>query len=138
MLTKAFEILRHSRYRFGSVSFKLELSVFAAARIGKGILMDHGTGVVIGETAVVGDRVSLLQVGTPFFHSHFAFRSMCPVRMRASYLDTVLVRCEGIACLRLLRQSLHSENICFGTDGAKGGTIVSSRLLHQVHIYFCA
>lgn len=24
--------------------------------------MDHGTGVVIGETAVVGDRVSMLQV----------------------------------------------------------------------------
>ncbi|KAH6557189.1 hypothetical protein KP509_1Z129600 [Ceratopteris richardii] len=35
--------------------------VKAAARIGKAILMDHGTGVVIGETAVVGDRVSMLQ-----------------------------------------------------------------------------
>ncbi|KAG7623014.1 Hexapeptide repeat [Arabidopsis suecica] len=31
-----------------------------AARIGKGILLDHGTGVVIGETAVIGDRVSIL------------------------------------------------------------------------------
>ena len=31
-----------------------------AARLGKGILIDHGTGVVIGETAVVGDDVSLL------------------------------------------------------------------------------
>jgi serine O-acetyltransferase len=29
--------------------------------MGKGILIDHGTGVVIGETAVVGDNVSLLQ-----------------------------------------------------------------------------
>jgi serine acetyltransferase len=35
---------------------------FAAARIGKAILLDHGTGVVIGETAIVGDRVSILQV----------------------------------------------------------------------------
>lgn len=31
-----------------------------AARIGKGIFIDHATGVVIGETAVVGDDVSLL------------------------------------------------------------------------------
>jgi len=29
--------------------------------IGKGIMLDHGTGVVIGETAVVGDYVSILQ-----------------------------------------------------------------------------
>uniref|UniRef100_A0A2N9EZE7 Serine acetyltransferase N-terminal domain-containing protein n=1 Tax=Fagus sylvatica TaxID=28930 RepID=A0A2N9EZE7_FAGSY len=31
-----------------------------AAEIGEGILLDHGTGVVIGETAVVGNRVSLM------------------------------------------------------------------------------
>lgn len=35
---------------------------YAAARIGEGILLDHGTGVVIGETAVVGNRVSLMHV----------------------------------------------------------------------------
>lgn len=35
---------------------------FAAAKIGEGILLDHGTGVVIGETAVVGNRVSLMHV----------------------------------------------------------------------------
>jgi hypothetical protein len=28
---------------------------------GKGILLDHGTGVVIGETAVIGNNVSLMQ-----------------------------------------------------------------------------
>ncbi|KAF3583360.1 hypothetical protein F2Q69_00030971 [Brassica cretica] len=30
------------------------------AKIGKGILFDHATGVVIGETAVIGDNVSIL------------------------------------------------------------------------------
>jgi len=30
------------------------------ARLGKGLFMDHATGVVIGETAVVGDDVSIL------------------------------------------------------------------------------
>jgi serine O-acetyltransferase len=32
-----------------------------AARIGIGIMLDHGTGLVIGETAAVGDNCSLLQ-----------------------------------------------------------------------------
>eukprot|EP00897_Mesotaenium_endlicherianum_P001801 jgi/Mesen1/1649/ME000135S00644 len=43
------------------ISESLAGSGGAAARIGRGILLDHGTGVVIGETAVVGDRVSMLQ-----------------------------------------------------------------------------
>ena len=30
-------------------------------RIGKGVFFDHGTGIVIGETAVIGDDVSMLQ-----------------------------------------------------------------------------
>jgi serine O-acetyltransferase len=35
--------------------------IHPAARIGSGVLVDHGTGIVIGETAVIGDNVSLLQ-----------------------------------------------------------------------------
>jgi serine O-acetyltransferase len=37
------------------------VDVHPAARIGKGIMFDHATGVVIGETAVIEDNVSLLQ-----------------------------------------------------------------------------
>ncbi|GAX74909.1 hypothetical protein CEUSTIGMA_g2355.t1 [Chlamydomonas eustigma] len=37
------------------------VDIHPAARIGKGILLDHGTGVVIGETAVIGNNCSLLQ-----------------------------------------------------------------------------
>jgi serine O-acetyltransferase len=40
----------------------LSLHNFSAAKIGEGILLDHGTGLVIGETAVVGNWVSLMQV----------------------------------------------------------------------------
>ena len=32
-----------------------------AARLGIGLMLDHGTGIVIGETAVVGDNCSILQ-----------------------------------------------------------------------------
>jgi serine O-acetyltransferase len=31
------------------------------ARLGRGIMLDHGSGIVIGETAVVGDNCSILQ-----------------------------------------------------------------------------
>ncbi|HLJ12343.1 MAG TPA: serine O-acetyltransferase [Planctomycetaceae bacterium] len=36
------------------------VDIHPAARLGSGILIDHGTGIVIGETAVVEDNVSLL------------------------------------------------------------------------------
>jgi serine O-acetyltransferase len=38
-----------------------QVDINPLARIGKGIMLDHGTGVVIGETAVVGDHVSIMQ-----------------------------------------------------------------------------
>tara|TARA_R110002020_G_scaffold10961_14_gene41617 strand:- start:6406 stop:7263 length:858 start_codon:yes stop_codon:yes gene_type:complete len=38
-----------------------QVDINPAVVIGKGIMLDHGTGLVIGETAVVGDNVSLLQ-----------------------------------------------------------------------------
>lgn len=43
------------------ISMVFGVDIHPAARIGKGILMDHATGVVIGETAVVGDNVSIMQ-----------------------------------------------------------------------------
>lgn len=36
------------------------VDIHPAARIGKGIMIDHAHGIVIGETAVVGDDVSML------------------------------------------------------------------------------
>jgi serine O-acetyltransferase len=38
-----------------------QVDINPAVPIGKGIMLDHGTGLVIGETAVVGDNVSILQ-----------------------------------------------------------------------------
>jgi serine O-acetyltransferase len=36
------------------------VDIHPAAKIGSGIFVDHGTGIVIGETAVVADDVSIL------------------------------------------------------------------------------
>ncbi|XP_020248431.1 probable serine acetyltransferase 2 isoform X3 [Asparagus officinalis] len=43
------------------ISEVFAVDIHPAAKIGEGILLDHGTGLVIGETAVVGNRVSLMQ-----------------------------------------------------------------------------
>ena len=37
------------------------IEIHPAARIGEGLLIDHGVGVVIGQTAEIGDRVTLYQ-----------------------------------------------------------------------------
>jgi serine O-acetyltransferase len=38
-----------------------QVDINPAARVGKGIMLDHGTGLVVGETAAIGDQVSILQ-----------------------------------------------------------------------------
>ena len=48
-------------YYFQSVSSKVySVDIHPAARFGKGIFIDHATGIVIGETAVIEDNVSML------------------------------------------------------------------------------
>jgi serine O-acetyltransferase len=61
----------HALWTVGRRDFALYLQsqasrIFAidinpAARFGMGIMIDHGTGIVIGETAVIGDNCSILQ-----------------------------------------------------------------------------
>lgn len=43
------------------VSVSLGPDIHPAARIGAGVMLDHGSGIVIGETAVVEDDVTILQ-----------------------------------------------------------------------------
>ena len=51
--TLALHLQSRSSERFG-------VDIHPGARIGRGIMIDHATGVVIGETAVVEDNVSML------------------------------------------------------------------------------
>jgi serine O-acetyltransferase len=48
-------------YLQSRVSQKFGMDIHPAARIGRGILIDHATGIVIGETTVIGNDVSMLQ-----------------------------------------------------------------------------
>ena len=40
---------------------KTGIEIHPGAKIGKGLFIDHGHGVIIGETAIVGDNVTLYQ-----------------------------------------------------------------------------
>ncbi|KKC36709.1 serine acetyltransferase [Devosia epidermidihirudinis] len=61
----------HAMYKAGRRDFALylqsrasqvfQVDINPAVAMGKGIMLDHGTGLVIGETAIVGDNVSMLQ-----------------------------------------------------------------------------
>ncbi len=50
-----------ARFFQSIISDVYAVDIHPAAKIGKGIMLDHATGIVIGETAVVGDNVSILQ-----------------------------------------------------------------------------
>ncbi|WP_420404351.1 serine O-acetyltransferase [Nisaea sp.] len=53
-----------AKYFQSRVASVFSVDIHPAAQIGKGIMVDHGTGLVIGETAVVEDGVSLLHAVT--------------------------------------------------------------------------
>ena len=58
MWTHGRETLAH--YLQSRASEIFQVDIHPAARMGSGIFLDHGTGIVIGETAVVEDDVSML------------------------------------------------------------------------------
>lgn len=53
-----------AQYLQSRVSQVFQVDIHPAAKIGAGIMVDHATGLVIGETAVVGDNVSILHAVT--------------------------------------------------------------------------
>jgi serine O-acetyltransferase len=50
-----------ARYISQRAARKTGIEIHPGAQIGKGFFIDHGSGVIIGETAIVGDNVTLYQ-----------------------------------------------------------------------------
>ena len=48
-----------ARYISEKAKRKTGIEIHPGAHIGKGLFIDHGTGVVIGETAIIGDNVTM-------------------------------------------------------------------------------
>ena len=49
-----------ARYLQSQANRVFQIDIHPNATVGSGIMLDHGTGIVVGETAVVGDDVSIL------------------------------------------------------------------------------
>ncbi|CAM9257201.1 unnamed protein product [Pylaiella littoralis] len=47
-------------YLQSQVNQEFQIDIHPGAKFGEGVFIDHGTGIVVGETAVVGDDVSML------------------------------------------------------------------------------
>ena len=50
-----------ARYISQRAARKTGIEIHPGATIGKGFFIDHGSGVIIGETAIVGDNVTMYQ-----------------------------------------------------------------------------
>lgn len=50
-----------ARFVMNCTRFRTGIEIHPAAQIGKNLFIDHGMGVVIGETAVIGDNCTLYQ-----------------------------------------------------------------------------
>lgn len=49
-----------ARFLQSQVNQIFQIDIHPNATIGGGIMLDHGTGIVVGETAIIGDNVSIL------------------------------------------------------------------------------
>ena len=65
--------------------FLTGIEIHPAARIGSGVFIDHGMGVVVGETAEVGDDVTLYQGVTLGRHQPQAREATPHPRARTSW-----------------------------------------------------
>lgn len=56
-----FRLVFPARFLSETMRFFTGIEIHPGAKIGRGLFIDHGSGVVIGETAVIGDNVLLYQ-----------------------------------------------------------------------------
>lgn len=107
---------------------------FIAAKIGDGILVDHGTGVVIGETVVVGNRVSLMQgvtfggTGKETGDRHPKISEGVLIGAHATILGNITIgECVMIAAGSLVLQDVPPHSIVAG---------VPAKVIGRVHEHY--
>ena len=67
------------------------IDIGAGAKIGESFFIDHGTGVVIGETAVIGDRVKMYQGVTIGAMSTSSGRKLAGIKRHPTIGDDVTI-----------------------------------------------
>lgn len=102
------------------------IDIHPAAVIGQSFFIDHGTGIVIGETAVIGDRVRIYQ-GVTLGARSVTDRSVCPRKRHPTIEDDVIIY-AGATILggdTVIGQGAVIGGNCWVTASVPPGTVVT-------------
>lgn len=144
--------LAHALWIVGRRDFALNLQsrssevfqtdIHPAARIGKGIFLDHATGLVVGATAVIGDDVSMLQdvtlggTGKERGDRHPKIKSGVLIGAGAKILGNIEVgRCSRIAAGSVVLQPVPDHKTVAGVPArivGDAGCAEPSRVMDQM------
>ena len=140
-------LYRHKRYFLARLisqwtKFWTGIEIHPGAKIGKGVFIDHGTGVVIGETAEVGDNCTIYQnvtlggTGKDVGKRHPTIGQNVMIGAGAKILGPFTVGDNSkIAANAVVLREVESDSTCVGVPARvvkRGSKRVSD--LDQVHI----
>jgi serine O-acetyltransferase len=91
---------------------KTGVDIHPGASIGKSFFIDHGTGTVIGETAIIGDNVKIYQGVT--LGALFVQKSLAKKKRHPTIEDNVII---------YARSTILGGNTCIGHDSVIGGNV---------------
>ncbi|WP_313616905.1 serine O-acetyltransferase [Agrobacterium sp.] len=134
---KDFALYLQSR---SSVVFQTDIN--PAAQIGRGIFLDHATGLVVGETAVIGDNVSILHgvtlggTGKEGADRHPKIRSGVMIGAGAKILGNIEIgSCSRIAAGSVVLKPVPPKSTVAGVPAkviGEAGCTEPSRIMDQV------
>ncbi|MBI1980848.1 MAG: serine O-acetyltransferase [Methylocystis sp.] len=118
-----------AHYVQSRASDALAADIHPAARLGKGLFLDHGTGFVVGETAVVDDDVSILHgvtlggTGKVAGDRHPKVRRGVMIGAGAKILGNIEIgACSRIAAGSVVLKSVPPNSIVAGVPAKVVGT----------------
>lgn len=124
------------------MSEKFAVDIHPAAKIGRGIMIDHATGVVVGETAVIGDDVSILHgvtlggSGKEQGDRHPKIRDGVLIGAGAKILGNIVVgECARVAAGSVVLTAVPAHSTVAGVPArivASKGTDQPSRTMNQL------
>jgi serine O-acetyltransferase len=144
--------LAHALWHAGRRDFALYLQsrssevfqtdIHPAARIGKGIFLDHATGLVVGSTAVIEDDVSMLQdvtlggTGKERGDRHPKIRAGVLIGAGAKILGNIVIgRCSRIAAGSVVLRPVPDHKTVAGVPAkviGEAGCAEPSRAMDQI------
>jgi serine O-acetyltransferase len=106
------------------------VDIHPAAQIGKGTFIDHATGLVVGETAVIEDNVSILHgvtlggTGKQSGKRHPTIRKNCLLGAHATVLGNIVVgESSVIGAGSVVLHTVPAHSLAAGVPAANKGTI---------------